>query len=341
MTYLTDLHNSKRPVIIAGAGCIPSFDALRRLATTYSIPVISTLPSIGIVPTDSHISFGYLGHTGHPYANAIIHESDFVIALGTRLDVRQTGTLVNEFVPKAKVLMVNNDFRESVIPRVRVDYAICDDCGKFLEQLEFALSPIDGATHMHPHTQWLARCEELVSLNPLPACDFARIISEIDEMYFGDVIFVTGVGSHQQWAARCLTLDYGRRMFVTSSGHGTMGAGLPMAIGAALETQRKVVLIDGDGSFQMSIPELGTMMANFPRIDLDIHIIDNKGGGIVSQFCELNGYSDAETTWDNPDFEAIGKAYGIKVRVWKTEEEGVYPILEGGRRMDDMTYEKR
>lgn len=338
MTYLAALHDSRKPVLLCGAGSLPYFDSIRRLALAYNIPVISTLPSIGVVPTHSPISFGFLGHTGHPYANAIIQECDFLMALGTRLDVRQTGTLVNEFAPNAKVLMVNNDFKESVIPRVRVDYSICDDVGSFLKSLEFALSPVDGNIHMHPHTQWLARCEELVALNPVPDSDFSRIISQIDEMYEGDVIFVTGVGSHQSHAARHLTLSYGERMFLTSSGHGTMGAGLPMAIGAAIETQRKVVLIDGDGSFQMSLNELGTYMQYFPRIDLDIHIIDNCGGGIVTQFAELNGYSPRETQWDNPDFEMIARAYGLKVKVWKTDEQGVFPIMESNRRLNDMTY---
>lgn len=336
MTYLSALHDSRKPVILAGAGCLPYFDSIRRLALQYSIPVISTLPSIGIVPTHSPISFGFLGHTGHPYANAIIQECDFLMALGTRLDVRQTGTLVNEFAPNAKVLMVNNDFRESVIPRVRVDYSICDDAGKFIESLEIMLAAKNGIDHFHSFTQWLARCEELVTLNPVPDSDFSRIISQIDEMYEGDVIFVTGVGSHQQHAARHLSLEYGRRMFLTSSGHGTMGAGLPMAIGAAIETSRKVVLIDGDGSFQMSLNELGTYMQYFPRIDLDIHIINNCGGGIVTQFAELNGYSPRETQWDNPDFEMIARAYGLKVKVWKTDEQGCWPILEGGK--STMTY---
>ena len=117
-----------------------------------------------------------------------------------------------------------------------------------------------------------------------------------------------------------------------------MGAGLPMAIGAAISTGRPVTLIDGDGSFQMSMHELGTLMTYRDRCNIDIHIIDNGSGGIVSQFARLNGYDPKETTWDTPDFNQIAAAYGLSVTVHKTSEESVFPILEGGHQMDSMTW---
>lgn len=331
--WLTPLYKSSRPVIIAGAGCLSSYKELRQFSHFCEIPVVNSLPAAGIVKTHNPLCFGIIGHTGLPSANKIVYQSDLVIALGTRLDVRQTGTETGQFAPDAKIFMINNDPDEMLHPRVRVDYKY-DDCYEFLTN---AMADFEEPMS---HAEWQTECCKLETEFPVPDSQMARTIGEIDELYDGDVIFVTGVGSHQQHAARHLTLDYPTRQFITSAGHGTMGAGLPMAIGAAMETKRKVVLIDGDGSFQLSLNELGTIMANFPQLDIDIHIIENGSGGIVSQFCKLNGYDLRETTWANPDFEGIANAYGLKVRVHRVEEIGVWPILEGSHTMDDMTWPK-
>lgn len=331
--WLDPLYSCERPVIIAGAGCLSSYKELREFSRNFEIPVVNSLPAAGIMPTYDPLCFGMIGHTGLPSANKIVHESDLVIALGTRLDVRQTGTETAQFAPSAKVFMVNNDPNEIVQPRVRVDWKY-DDC------YEFLTNAMNENIKSDVHKDWVQRCRQLEIDNPVPDSQMARTIGEIDELYDGNVIFVTGVGSHQQHAARHLTLDYPRRIFITSAGHGTMGAGLPMAIGAAMEIKRKVVLIDGDGSFQLSLNELGTIMAHFAELDIDIHIIDNGSGGIVSQFARLQDYDPRETTWINPDFEKIASGYGLKVRVHRVEEVGVWPILESGRLMSDMTYPK-
>lgn len=320
---------SNRPVIIAGAGCLPSHEELRRVAIAYGIPVVSSLPAMGVFPTNHPLFFGMIGHTGIPSANRIVYEADLVIALGTRLDVRQTGSETKQFAPDAKIVMVNNDWHETTSARVRIDEKH-EDCEGYLNVFH-----LEG-----DFSEWAARCDYLAETITVPDSQFARVIGEIDEQYEDDVIFVTGVGSHQQHAARHLTLDYPTRMFITSAGHGAMGAGLPMAIGAALATHRKVILIDGDGSFQMSLNELGTIMSHFPEIAIDIHIIDNGSGGIVSQFCRLNNYDPRETTWINPDFDKIAEAYGLKLTVHRIDEEGCWPILEGGRTMSEMTYPK-
>ena len=331
--WLDPLYQSRRPIIIAGAGCLSSYKELRQFSGDYWIPVVNSLPAADIVATGGQLSFGMIGHTGLPSANRMVYESDLIIALGTRLDVRQTGTETSQFAPGAKVFMINNDPDEITRPRVRVDYKF-DDCYEFLTN---ALADFKEPLNTK---DWVKYCIDLECDLAPPDSQMARTIGEIDELYGGDVIFVTGVGSHQQHAARHLTLDYPKRMFITSAGHGTMGAGLPMAIGAAMETKRKVVLIDGDGSFQLSLNELGTIMHHFTELDIDIHIIDNGSGGIVSQFCRLNGYDPRETTWSNPDFEGIARAYGLRVNTHRVEEIGVWPILEGGHIMSDMTYPK-
>jgi acetolactate synthase-1/2/3 large subunit len=113
-----------------------------------------------------------------------------------------------------------------------------------------------------------------------------------------------------------------------------------MAIGAAIATGRKAIVIDGDGSFQMTMNELGTIAQYGLQDQIEIHIIDNGSGGIVSQFARLNGWNPIETSWatGNPRFETIASAYGLHVNVHHVKEEGVWPILEAGHAMNDMTF---
>ena len=326
------ISQSRKPVFLIGAGCRGAYRQIRNLVQRLGIPCVASLPAVGIMPTDDPHYFGMVGHTGHPSANWIVQHSDLVVAWGARLDVRQTGTEVEAWAKDKKVVRVDIDQTELDNSRVRCDLAINARCEDVLGLIDKKLIGSDW------YENWTVECGEKYYSMSVPDSQFARVIGEIDEKYVGDTIFVTGVGSHQQHAARHLTLDYPTRQFVTSAGHGCMGAGLPMAIGTALATGRRVVLIDGDGSFQMSLNELGTWMTYYPRIDLHVHIINNRSGGIVSQFARLNGYDPRETTWINPDFERIAEAYGLNVAVHNVNEEGVWPILESGAELDAMTW---
>ena len=326
------LASSSRPVILVGAGCRGGIDQLRALVERLGIPTVSSLPAVGFLPTNSPYYFGMVGHTGHPGANLILQRSDLVIALGARLDVRQTGTETDAFVKDKKIVRIDIDKNELDCSRVAVDLAIHARCEDVLDWL-LKRNKYDA------HTNWRYECETTVDgmwSAKFVQREIAIIMESISEQSPEDCIFVTGVGSHQQHAARHLNLDYPRRQFITSSGHGCMGAGLPMAIGCAISTGRKICLIDGDGSFQMSMNELGTVASR--DLDIDIHIINNRCGGIVSQFARLQGYSPQETTWPNPDFNMIADAYGLNLTVHDCEDEGVWPIMEGGRGLDDMTW---
>ena len=329
------LATSRKPVLLVGAGCRSAYDQLRRLVERTGIPVICSLPAMGVMPTDDASFFGMVGHTGHPAANMVVANADLVLALGSRLDVRQTGTETDAWTKDKKVVMVNDDLSELTYARVRVDLPIHARCEDVLEYLNNMAWPVSYDVW----EKWHSKCVSYADDYPVADSQFARVIGEIDEQYNGDVIFVTGVGSHQQHAARHLALDYPNRQFVTSSGHGCMGAGLPMAIGAGLATGKRTVLIDGDGSFQLSLSELGTWAAYYPRLDLHVHILDNGSGGIVSQFARLNGYDARETIWQNPDFKKIASAYDLSLAVHKVGEEGVWPILEAGH-WPDMTWPK-
>lgn len=319
------LRQSKRPIVLAGAGCLPSYLELRAFVERTQIRVVSSLPSVGIIPTDWLQWRGMIGHTGHACANRELQAADLVLALGTRLDMRQTGTEKDKFAPDATIVRVDKSSAEMDGSRVRIDLPVLGDCGEFL----FRLLQHD----LHP----LGDDYDYAPLHPDPYDQVAHVMREISVNAPADGIITTGVGSHQQHAARWLWLDCARRKFITSAGHGCMGAGLPMAIGAVLATGQPAVVVDGDGSFQMSMAELGTV-AQYGLSDLiDIHIIENGVGGIVSQFARLNGWPTDETTWPTPDFERIADAYGLRVSCHVVDDEGVWPILEGGHTLDDMT----
>jgi acetolactate synthase-1/2/3 large subunit len=178
----------------------------------------------------------------------------------------------------------------------------------------------------------------------------ADAIQEIDRLVIGPCVFVSGVGAHQQWAARLLTLDYPKRMLISSCGHGTMGSGIPMAIGAALERGR-VVVVNGDGSMCMDAMHLITLKEH--NSNVKVFVLDNSCGGIVKQFEDLKGYNHVATEWPSPDFAMIAAAQGLGVG--QTIEDtlsldgpalchllvddfAVWPILEAGSPPDRMTY---
>ncbi len=310
-----------KPLILAGMGAMGAWQEIRTYSERWNIPVVTSLPAVGLMPTRDSRYLGYIGHTGHPGANRAIQECDALLVLGARLDVRQTGTEADKFASRARIVRVDIDHAELEESRVSGAVNVYADCREFMREM-LRSSIIE-------HETWWTR-------EAMPGSQMGGVITHISETAPEECIFVTGVGTHQQEAARHLYLDYPKRQFLTSAGHGCMGAGLPMAIGASIATGKKAVLIDGDGSFQITMNELGTLKATGAQVD--IHVMDNGAGGLVSQFARLQGYDPAETTWDNPDFEQIARAYGLDLTVWEVEQEGVWPIVEGGHELTDATY---
>lgn len=315
---LSAINGSVRPLILAGMGALASWKEIRELSTKTHIPIVTSLPAVGIVPTGDPLNLGYIGYTGQEKANRAVTECDLLLVLGSRLDIRQTGT--EPFAPQARIIRVDIDPDELMESRAE-HMSILADCREFLR----ALIP-----NLKERKPWAGR-----HLNLL-ASQMGLAILQISESAPESCTFSTGVGTHQQEAARHLSLDYPKRMLLTSSGHGCMGAGIPMAVGSSLSTGKPAIVIDGDGSFQMTMSELGTIADR--HLDVRINIMQNNAGGIVSQFARSRGYDPIETTWSVPDFDAIGRAYGVEVNVWEVGQEDVLPILESGHSMDDMTW---
>lgn len=309
------LATAERPVIIAGQGVLIARAAaeLRWLAERGGIPVSQSLLGLGTFATTSPLALGFHGHTGNQYAGLAIHNADLLIAVGSRLDVRQTGSLVQQFVPSGRIVRIDVDAAEIANSRVRVDLGINADARETLIALN---SRLDGVS-LPDWSGWRGRVDAWKQEHPLSferggALKQQYVIETANCMTAGQSLsVVSGVGSHQQWTARHFDFDAPKRVWLTSGGHGAMGYDLPTAIGAALARPGVPALcIVGDGSVQMNIQELATLAER--QLPVKVLVLDNHRLAMVSQFQNLNWGCDPTCgdKW-NPDFAAVAASYGI------------------------------
>jgi acetolactate synthase-1/2/3 large subunit len=301
---------AERPILYLGGGIVHAgaAAAARAVAERASLPTVMTLMGLGVVPTDHALSLGMLGMHAAPYTNLALDECDLLIAVGARFDDRATGKLA-EFCPRAAVIHVDVDAAELHKLR-RAELAIRADARAALESLLTKLEP-------QPRAAWLARVAELKARHPLetPGRNSVRspygLIRAVAESLDDDAIFTTDVGQHQMWVAQALPLRRARQ-WLTSGGLGTMGFGLPAAIGAALaEPTRKVVCFSGDGSILMNMQELATLAEE--ELDVKIVLLDNRSLGLVHQQQTLF-YGErvfASRYRRQPDFCALARGFGI------------------------------
>ena len=356
---------SKKPLIICGNGVLisRSCEELREFINKTKINTSSSLLGLGGLPTNSEFSLGYHGHTGSRYANLAIHESDLLLVLGSRLDVRQTGSVTKEFAPNAKVIHIDLDLAELEHSRVHTELRIHADIKKTLQIINDKLQNIklpDWSEWNEQIKQW--KSEYRLSYDSKKVLKPQYIIETANKLTEGvPLVCVTGVGQHQQWTARHFDFDFPTRILLTSGGHGAMGFDLPVSIGAQLNELDKLVLcFVGDGSLQINIQELATI-ANY-NLPIKIIVLDNQRFGIVSQFQNITWGKDPSCgNLKNPDFSAIAKAYGIFTETVSTANEiesklerifshkgpallhcnvdpseDVIPMLLGGQTMDKM-----
>ena len=276
---------SERPVLYVGGGTVnaDAADELRALAERARIPVVTTLMGKGALPESHELCFGCLGMHGGRWANLAVHEADLLLAVGARFDDRVTGRL-EDFAPGATIAHYDVDERE--IGKLRhADLPV-------LGALRPALARTSAALREGPRTDaWLAQLRAWREAHPLRYDTAAatlkpqRVLERLDAAMRergSDVIWTTGVGQHQMWAMQYLRCER-PRSFITSGGHGTMGFGLPAAIGArAARPDATVVCVDGDGSFQMTPQELATAVAE--RLPVIVVILNNGGLGMVHQW---------------------------------------------------------
>jgi len=304
------INAAKRPVMLIGAGIIVAnaWDAMRQLAETASVPVASTLLGLGALPTDHPLFVGMVGMHAARYTNLLLEECDLLIGLGIRFDDRATGR-VAEFCPHAQVLHVDID--PSELGKIkRPTLGIEADVGTWLT----ALLP---AIERQPRQAWMAHMNYLRRAHPLvtPGTDDPLqpygIIRHTAAIAGADATVTTDVGQHQMWAAQAFPFCRPRQ-WLTSGGLGTMGFGLPAAIGAALaQPDRTVICFTGDGSLLMNIQELAT--AAEERLNVKLILLDNGHLGLVRQQQQLfyGGRYNASRFHVEPDFAAIARAFGV------------------------------
>ena len=322
------LLSRERPVVYAGGGVILSNASgeLAELARALSLPVTTTLMGMGGFPGSDPLSLGMLGMHGTYAANMAISSSDVILAVGARFDDRVTGK-ISEFAPHAKIIHIDID-PTSIQKNVRVDIPIVGDVKDVLRKMiKLVKGKKEVAAFQGRTAAWRKQIASWVKTHPLtykPSKGKIKpqyVVEQIHKLTKGKAIIATEVGQNQMWAAQFYNYEQ-PRTFLSSGGLGTMGYGLPAAIGAQVAMPgRLVVDIAGDGSIQMNIQELATAVQY--RIPVKVVILNNGTLGMVRQWQELffDGNYSQTCLPRIPDFVKLAEAYGAKgFRATKPEE---------------------
>jgi len=367
--------NAERPVIYAGGGVIHAGASkeLRELAEITGIPVTTTVMGLGGFPSVHPLSLGMLGMHGRFATNQAVIQSDLLISLGVRFDDRVTGAL-DRFAKGAKIIHVDIDPAE-INKIVKADAPILGDVKRVLVELNRQLretSKESAPKKQQARDAWRAQIAAWQKEHPLKYEQSKTeimpqaLLEEIVRLTQGDAIISVDVGQHQMWGAQYFQFNE-PRLWLNSGGLGSMGFGLPAAIGASVaHPEKTTIAFVGDGGFQMSLPELGTL-ANY-NLPVKVVIMNNQYLGMVRQWQELfyqGNYSEVEFPIF-PDCEKLAAAYGIPGKVidkpnqltdalkkaFSTKgpylldvrvarEENVYPIVPSGGALEDMILEPK
>jgi len=346
------LSEAKRPVLYVGGGAKGAFEEIRDISKKLNVPVTSTLMALGTMEDDDPLFMGMPGMHGTERANMALYESDVILAIGTRFDDRVTGD-IKQFSPNSTKIQIDNDIYElgKLTP---VAVRLAGDAQIVLQELKKHLTPSTHdkwQTHLNDYTDYPPVEGAYPDSKVSPEKFFKVLRSALPK----DAHVVTDVGQHQMWCAQYLSY-YFPGSFITSGGLGTMGFGVPAALGARMGSgDRMVVGIVGDGGFQMTCQELSTI-ARY-NIPVKLIILDNACLGMVRQWQELfhgQRYSEVDLS-DNPDFVKLSECYRIPAKrmdknenledelqqflfsegpsllhVLITEHQNVYPIVPPG-----------
>jgi acetolactate synthase I/II/III large subunit len=328
---LAVLRKAERPLILAGGGvrCGNVTDAFRAAIHQLGIPVVHSLMAVDVLPFEDSLRVGMIGTYGNRWANLAMGRSDLLLVLGSRLDIRQTGSDVAAFQAGRTIFQVDVQAGE-MNQRVTGCHAICSDLGEFLSALRTRLSHQDR----RGHDAWKGEIAELRRRWPdtaetqgSPGINPNAFMHALSRASTAASAFVIDVGQHQMWSAQSLELAADQR-FLTSGGMGSMGFALPAAIGAAFASApRPSVVVAGDGGFQHNIHELQTIAHH--RLPVKMVVMNNRCHGMVRQFQE--SYFDSRfqsTTWgySAPDFAKVAQAYDIPAFT-VSDEAGVVAAL--------------
>ncbi len=358
---------AKRPVLYAGGGITNSgaVDSLRTFAEALRLPVTPTLMGLGGFPSSHPLCLGMLGMHGTYAANMAVAESDLLVALGVRFDDRVTGKLAT-FAPQARVIHVEID-PANIGKNVTPSLALAGDVKQVLEQFISLLQEQDTQRSIQDREPWWDQIRKWQRSQPLRFNGSQNqikpqtVIRELHRLTRGEAVVTTDVGQHQMWVAQFYPFTRARQL-ITSGGLGTMGFGLPAAVGAQLALpDQLVVAVVGDGGFQMTNQELATAVQY--QLPVKVLIMNNGYLGMVRQWQEMfydRTYSEVDISVA-PDFVKLAAAYGAAgfraerpselhhvlktaleykgvavIDVVVTKEENVFPIVPAGANARDM-----
>jgi acetolactate synthase-1/2/3 large subunit len=365
--FFAMLGESQRPLIYAGGGVVRSDGAaaLREFAIEYGVPVVTTLMGLGAFDTTHPLSMSMLGMHGAAFANYAVDDCDFLFALGSRFDDRVAGN-PPKFAPRARHI-AQIDIDASEINKVKPVH--WSHVGLLPDTLRILLAYGRRSGFKRDWSAWHAHCTGLRRAHPMnydresPLIQPYHVIEEINKLTRGEAIISTGVGQHQMWAAQYFDFR-APRLWLTSGSMGTMGFGLPAAIGAQLAHPDKLVIdIDGDASIRMNLGELETVTTY--ELPVKVVVLNNFGDGMVKQWQKLffkGRLSASDKSLHKKDFVKAAQADGFRyaVRLERKEDvarvvaefigfrgpafleviidpdAGVYPMVGPGQAYDEM-----
>jgi len=324
------LLEAKRPVIILGGGIkiSKSEDELYKFLNKSNIPLITTWSGVDLIDHKSNRYIGNVGVYGSRAANFSVQNSDVLLCLGSRLDTRITGGVPSTFARKSKVIVVDIDKNELSKRRgLKINLKINSDLKIFLSAFNKFLK-----NKKINKKNWLNVCAKWKNEYPIVKNDYYKqkifvnpyvFINELSKILNNKSIIIADDGGHLTWAIQAFKVKKGQKLF-SAFGNSPMGYAFPASIGASIAKKKaKIICIDGDGSFQINIQELQTVVAN--KLPIKIIVLNNNGYGIIKQFQELYLGGRYEATTEktgvtNPDFKKVSKAYGINYSLIKNHK---------------------
>lgn len=316
---------AKRPLILAGHGisCARARQEFLQFIDILDIPVVTSLLARDIIPFTHPMHVGMIGSYGNRWANLAIGSADLLIVIGSRLDIRQTGAHINGFQAGKMIVHIDCDTSE-INNRLTECIPIVADAKLFLNE---SLSYFKLKKLVKP-TAWLEQINDLKSkwpdineLQNFKGINPNQLMHTLSQRANSAGAFIADVGNHQMWAAQSLELNEEQR-FLTSGGMGAMGFALPAGIGSSFALNKPVVVIAGDGAFQMNIQELQTIVRN--KLPIKMVIVNNQCLGMIRQFQDSyfeGRYQSTYWGYSAPDFAAVASAYGIASKTISDEAE--------------------